>query len=81
MRPRIGTSLSGRHGQRFWLIFAAAVVGGLESVCRGEQVLGKVVSNRYSEGLPGLDTRIAGGLGKKLNEYLDGVRDANDEIQ
>ena len=28
MRPRIGTSLSGRHGQRFWLIFAAAVVAG-----------------------------------------------------
>ena len=28
MRPRIGMSLSGRRGQRFWLIVAAAVVTG-----------------------------------------------------
>ena len=28
MRSRIGMRLSGRHGRRFWLIFAAAVVAG-----------------------------------------------------
>ena len=29
MRLRIGTSNSGRHGTRFWLVFAAAVVAAL----------------------------------------------------